>query len=136
MLAPRQCDESHPQLGTDETYSLDVTAEGEATLQAPTIYGLLHALETLSQLVTFDFSAGQHVIKNAPWHIEDGPRFPHRGLMVDTARHFQPLEAIRRIIDSISYAKLNVRVILLPAGLPAGRTRAAHCRLCNNHPRT
>ena len=33
--------------------------------------------------------------------------FP-RGLMIDTARHFQPLASIRTIIDSLPYAKLNV----------------------------
>lgn len=35
-------------------------------------------------------------------------RFPHRGLMVDTARHFQPVASLKATIDSLTYAKLNV----------------------------
>ena len=35
-------------------------------------------------------------------------RFPHRGLMLDTARHFETLTAIKRIIESLSFAKINV----------------------------
>ena len=44
----------------------------------------------------------------APWRISDAPRFAHRGLMIDTARHFEPLAAVRAIVDSLAYAKLNV----------------------------
>jgi len=72
------------------------------------VYGALRGLETFSQLVTFDFDSGGYVLANAPWAITDAPRFPHRGLMIDTARHFQPLASIRKIIDSLPYAKLNV----------------------------
>jgi hexosaminidase len=49
-------------------------------------------------------------IPHAPWTITDTPRFPHRGLMVDSARHFEPIETIKRMIDSLTYAKLNVLV--------------------------
>ena len=41
--------------------------------------------------------------------INDSPRFPHRGLMVDTARHYETLPALRAIVDSLVYAKINVR---------------------------
>jgi len=47
-------------------------------------------------------------VGGAPWRIADAPRFAHRGLMVDTARHYEPLAAVRAIVDSLSYAKLNV----------------------------
>ena len=43
-----------------------------------------------------------------PPRIQDRPRFPHRGLMIDTGRHFQPLASIRSVIDSLPYAKINV----------------------------
>ena len=42
--------EAHPQIDTNESYSLDVGADG-ATLHAATVYGALHGLETFSQLV-------------------------------------------------------------------------------------
>jgi len=100
----------HPQLETDESYSLTVPNQGEtpAVLKAKTVYGALRGLESFSQLVTFDFDAGLYVLKNAPIQIDDAPRFPHRGLMIDSARHFLPLPAIRDIIDSLPYAKINV----------------------------
>lgn len=109
-------DESHPQLGTDESYTLTVPADGtSATLTAPTVYGALRGLETFSQLVVFDFDAAGYVIEGAPWVITDAPRFPHRGLMIDSARHYLPLSAIEAAIDSLSYAKLNVRTKTNPA---------------------
>lgn len=100
-------DESHPQLGTNEAYTLSVPAEGAATLTADTYVGVLRGLETFSQLVVFDFDSATYSVP-APLEIEDSPRFPHRGLMIDTARHFEPLESIRRTLDSMAYAKLNV----------------------------
>jgi len=97
-----------PQMGVDESYSLTVGADGIAKLEAKTVWGALHGLETFSQLVVFDFDTGAYTIAGAPLSIQDSPRFPWRGLMLDTSRHFQPLESIRGIIDSLTYAKLNV----------------------------
>ena len=79
---------------------------GDAT--AKTVYGALRGLETFSQLVTFDFETETYVIDACPWTITDEPRFAHRGLMVDTARHFQPLASLKAIVDSLPYAKINV----------------------------
>lgn len=102
-------DESHPQVEADESYSLEVPeAGGAAILSAKTVWGALRGLETFSQLLTFDFDAAGYTLPQAPWSIKDAPRFPHRGLMIDTSRHFLTLEAIRSIIDSLPYAKLNV----------------------------
>ena len=79
--------EEHPQLNTDESYTLQVDASGGVLLHATTIYGALHGLETFSQMVVFDFDLAQHTLPLAPWQITDKPRFPHRGLMIDTARY-------------------------------------------------
>jgi hexosaminidase len=38
----------------------------------------------------------------------DVPRFAHRGIMIDSARHFLPVETILSVLDAMSYAKLNV----------------------------
>jgi len=102
-------DDSHPQVETDESYTLTVPAAGgPATMTAKTVYGMLRGLETFSQMVVFDFDTGLYTIPQAPWAINDAPRFPHRGLMIDTARHFEPVAAIKGIVDSLPYAKLNV----------------------------
>ena len=72
--------EDFPQLNDNESYTLAISAAGEATLAAPTVFGALHGLETFSQLVRFAFIGGAYTLRWAPWRIEDEPRFPHRGL--------------------------------------------------------
>jgi hexosaminidase len=100
--------EDFPQLETNEGYSLQVSEKGVAVAFAETVYGALRALETFSQLVRYDFDIGAYVVEGAPYSIDDAPRFPHRGLMIDSGRHFLPLASIRAIIDSLPYAKINV----------------------------
>lgn len=108
-IAVVSTDDSHPQLDTDESYTLAVPASGgAATMTASTVYGVLRGLETFSQMVVFDFDAACYTIPQAPWQVNDVPRFPHRGLMIDSARHFLTVAAIKRTIDSLQYAKLNV----------------------------
>ena len=105
-------DESYPQLNTSrahEAYVLTIPADGSpATLTADTIWGAMWGMESFSQMVRFNFTAEAYSIANAPWQLHDSPRFPHRGLMIDVSRHFQPLASIRSIIDSLAYAKMNV----------------------------
>jgi len=92
-----------PTLGEDESYTLDVSPTG-ARLKAPTVAGALHGLETFSQLVTpaADGFAAPAV------HIEDRPRFPWRGLMLDVSRHWMPLEVVERNLDAMAAVKFNV----------------------------
>ncbi|XP_050210712.1 beta-hexosaminidase 1 [Mercurialis annua] len=105
-------DELH--LGVDESYSLFVDKKdgqsiiGEATIEANTIYGALRGLETFSQLCTFDYGTKSVQIHKAPWYIQDKPRFAYRGLLLDTSRHYLPIDVIKQIIESMTYAKLNV----------------------------
>lgn len=40
--------------------------------------------------------------------IRDRPAYPHRGLMLDTARNFIPVPDILRTIDAMASSKLNV----------------------------
>ncbi|MGE5743994.1 MAG: beta-N-acetylhexosaminidase [Gemmatimonadota bacterium] len=87
----------------DESYTLHITPE-RATLGAPTVVGVLRGLETLLQLVTAD-SVGFYF---PAIHIEDAPRFPWRGLLVDAGRHFEPIEVIERTLDGMAAVKLNV----------------------------
>ncbi|KAK3232260.1 hypothetical protein Dsin_004141 [Dipteronia sinensis] len=107
-------DNEELQLGVDESYSLFVAKNngqsiiGEATIEANTVYGALRGLETFSQLCSFDFETKSVQVYKAPWYIQDEPRFAFRGLMLDTSRHYLPVDVIKEIIESMSYAKLNV----------------------------
>ena len=99
-------------LETSEHYTLQVMEEeGESGLhviiRAETYFGARHGLETLFQLVQFDHMEDSYLI-SADVNIEDGPHYPHRGVMLDTARNFISVDMIKTLIDSMSYSKLNV----------------------------
>jgi hexosaminidase len=91
------------QLGEDESYHLEVTPTG-ALLSASNPLGVLHGLQTFLQLVhsTPDGFAVEAVT------IDDKPRFPWRGLMIDTGRHFMPLDVLRQNLNGMEAVKLNV----------------------------
>uniref|UniRef100_A0A7N0ZZW4 beta-N-acetylhexosaminidase n=1 Tax=Kalanchoe fedtschenkoi TaxID=63787 RepID=A0A7N0ZZW4_KALFE len=100
------------QLGVDESYSLYVGRSdgfsilGEATIEAKTVYGALRGLETFSQLCAFDYVTKSVQVYKAPWFIQDQPRFAYRGLLIDTSRHYLPVDVIKQVIESMSYVKL------------------------------
>ncbi|XP_059666199.1 beta-hexosaminidase 1 [Cornus florida] len=107
-------DDEALQLGTDESYSLLVARKNdhsiiaEATIEANSVYGALRGLETFSQLCSFDYGTKTVQVYKAPWYIQDKPRFSYRGLLLDTSRHYLPVDVIKQVIESMSYAKLNV----------------------------
>jgi hexosaminidase len=94
---------AYPTLGEDESYTLDVTAQS-AKLSAPTVAGALHGLETFAQLVT----PGAEGFDAPAVHVEDRPRFPWRGLMMDVSRHWMPVPVVERNLDAMAAVKLNV----------------------------
>ena len=55
----------------------------------------------------FSFETQSYFIPFAPWNIYDFPRFAHRGLLIDSSRHFEPVTTIMGVIDSVTDAKLN-----------------------------
>jgi len=103
------------QLYVDESYELSIPGVVEGvrgpnaiTISAQTVFGAVHALETLSQLIEFDFDSSLYVIGSAPWMIKDTPRFSHRGVLIDSSRHFQPVKSMLSVLRSMTYAKVNV----------------------------
>lgn len=92
-----------PELLENESYVLKVDGR-QAHLKAETSLGAMRGLETLLQLLASD-SKGFYFQGST---IEDRPRFPWRGLMIDSARHFQPLEVLKRNLDGMAAMKLNV----------------------------
>lgn len=91
------------QLENDESYNLTVT-NNEVLISSKTDIGSIRALETLLQLVNYD-SDGFY-FEGAI--IKDLPRFKWRGLMIDAARHFQPIEVIKRNLRAMASVKMNV----------------------------
>lgn len=91
----------------DESYNLTISEAGAAKLSAYTTNGVLHGLQTFSQLFYEHSSGTSWYLVNAPIEIEDTPVYPWRGVMLDTARNFFPVEDIKRTIDGLSANKLN-----------------------------
>jgi hexosaminidase len=91
------------ELGEDESYVLEVTQDG-AKLTAPTPLGTMHGLQTFLQLVEVspDGFAAPAIA------IQDKPRFPWRGLLIDVSRHFIPLDILKRNLDGMEAVKMNV----------------------------
>src|SRR6185437_1902564 len=87
----------------DESYTLTTSATG-ARLHARTELGAMHGLQTFLQLVEAT-PAGFAVPVVS---IQDVPRFPWRGLMIDASRHFMPMDVIERNLDGMEAVKLNV----------------------------
>jgi len=91
------------KLGEDESYHLEVSAS-RAVLTAANPLGAINGLQTFLQLVSI---TGQGFAVPAV-SIDDRPRFPWRGLMIDSGRHFMPVAMIERNLDGMEAVKLNV----------------------------
>ncbi len=103
VIKTRGASDPVQQLGEDESYHLEVTPT-QVQLSAPNPLGVLHGLQTFLQLVRITpqgFSAPAVT-------IDDQPRFPWRGLMIDVGRHFMPVSVIERNLDGMEAVKLNV----------------------------
>jgi hypothetical protein len=91
----------------DESYNLTLTTSGQATIHAVSYIGILHGLESFTQLF-YLHSSGSGVYTNiAPVTIIDAPKFQHRGLNMDVSRNWYPVKDILRTIDAISWNKFN-----------------------------
>ncbi|MBL6275981.1 family 20 glycosylhydrolase [Micromonospora fiedleri] len=92
-----------------EGYRLDVTRDG-VRLRARTAAGLHHGVQTLRQLLPAAIESRTPVAER--WvlpggSILDRPRYPHRGAMLDVARHFFGVADVLRVIDHLARYKLN-----------------------------
>lgn len=94
---------SNLTIESDESYSLDIN-KNKINIVSKTDVGALRALQTLLQLVNFNKSG--YYFEGVT--IKDSPRFVWRGLMIDAARHFQPIDVIKRNLDAMASVKLNV----------------------------
>ena len=93
-----------------EGYNL--TIDGKcAKVEISDYKGLINALATLAQLMPEDFFR-ETTAPKAEWllpqlAIKDAPRFGHRGLMMDVARHFFQVDEVKKILDVMTLYKMN-----------------------------
>lgn len=95
----------------EEGYKLDVTSSG-ASIQAATPAGLFFAFQTVKKILPANVMAGVRDAKVTKYalpavSITDEPRFGYRGFMLDVARHFFTVEDVKRMLDVMSYYKMN-----------------------------
>ena len=100
----------------DESYVLDVDVHGRVSITARTYIGACYGLATLQQLIRRTATTSSYGIENAPLHIVDSPAIPYRALMLDCARHFLPLEVIKRQVRAMALQKLNALHLHLTDG--------------------
>ncbi len=91
-------------LDEDESYTLQISNFG-AKIHAANPLGAMHGLQTFLQLVE-PAPLGGFSVPNL--YIEDKPRYAWRGLMIDSCRHFIPLDATKRNLDGMEAVKMNV----------------------------
>ncbi|CAH8853309.1 unnamed protein product, partial [Trichobilharzia szidati] len=104
------CDEEQGPLwpsltaSTDESYNVKIE-DSQITIDSSEVWGALHALETILQLVYQGEGGGNVIFQGS---LIDEPEFVHRGMLIDTARYFLPLDILKKLIDSMAMVKMNV----------------------------
>jgi hexosaminidase len=101
------------KLNISEWYNLSITYGTGAVLSAKTVFGAVRGLETFAQLIDFaHFDAKQDqtvfALESLPIFIEDDPAYPFRGFLIDTSRHFLPVDLIVQQLDAMAMNKFNV----------------------------
>lgn len=99
-----------PQLPA-EGYAVEVGTNG-ITVKGRTTAGFFYAFQTLKKMLPANVMAGvrdESVTRYAlPLvSIQDEPRFEHRGFMLDVSRHFFDVDEVKRMLELMSYYKLN-----------------------------
>jgi len=94
--------------GTEaESYELEVKRDG-VILEAPAYPGIFYGLETLAQLGPYRPGPPEERRSLPAADIDDGPRFPYRGMHLDVGRHFFPVSFIKRYLDLLASYRMNV----------------------------
>ena len=91
-----------------EAYQLAILPEQEVKIRASSGRGVFYALQTLQQLIMAGYRPGVDGVVLECVQIMDAPRFVWRGFMLDEARHFQGMQAVKELLDWMAYLKMNV----------------------------
>ena len=102
--------ESNSQL-KEEGYRVNITEEG-VYIEASTPIGLYYAFQTIKKILPPNVMAG---VKDATVtqytlpliKLDDSPTYGYRGFMLDTSRHFFSVEELKRVLEVMSYYKMN-----------------------------
>ncbi len=93
-----------------EGYAIDIRANG-VRISARETAGLFYGVQTLRQMLPSSVehrAAFARKLALPVGEVRDSPRYSWRGAMLDVARHFLPLDDVKRYVDVMSLYKLNV----------------------------
>ncbi|HET8866227.1 MAG TPA: beta-N-acetylhexosaminidase [Gracilimonas sp.] len=104
---------SNTDFGNEEGYKLEVDTS-LVTISASTTAGLFYGIQTLRQLfpAAIEHEKPSLAPNDQEWkipavEITDYPRFEYRGMHLDVARHFFPVEFVKKYIDLLAMHKMN-----------------------------
>ena len=96
------------QARDQSTYQLTIDEEQGISIMGSDPAGVFYGIQSLKALVPAgNLAVPSEKIVLPTISILDGPRFAYRGLMLDIARNFQPLEQLKKVISLISFYKMN-----------------------------
>jgi hexosaminidase len=93
-----------------EGYQL-TAAPDSVLIQAPAAAGVFYGVQTFLQMLPPQILS-PHPVTGVAWtapcaYIQDQPRFPWRGCMLDVSRHFHTPDEIKQLLDVMALHKLN-----------------------------
>ena len=94
-------EQTDPAMPKNGAYEMNLTAT-ESTIKAADEQGLFYAKQTMRQLQAVHGSNVPCLV------IKDAPAYPYRGIMVDSVRHMQSVQELKKIIDAAAMFKFNV----------------------------
>ena len=91
-----------------EEYSLKVHSKG-IEIRGGEYAGVFNGIQSLLQLLPSEvYTKNGNLPIEVPFvEIKDVPQYSYRGLLLDVARTFQPVDEVKRVIDYMAYCKLN-----------------------------
>ena len=93
-----------PRLDMDESFALRIRSD-KVEVTAPTAWGAMRALSRIAEMVDAD---GNLPDADADADAKDAPRHAWRGLLLDPARHFLSISALKRTLLGMWACRLNV----------------------------
>ncbi|WP_044243970.1 family 20 glycosylhydrolase [Chondromyces apiculatus] len=92
----------------DAAYKLTISPAQGVSIVGSDVTGVFHAIQSLRALAPVAaYQSAQATLAFDAVTIEDAPRFAYRGMLIDVARHFQTKEEILKVLDVMSFYKLN-----------------------------
>lgn len=94
-----------------EGYELQI-ATNSVVIRGPGAAGVFYGVQSFLQLLPPEIFS-QLPVASVPWiapcvYIQDAPRFPWRGWMLDSARHFFNKDEVKKFLDEMALHKLNM----------------------------